>query len=89
MKISHPTGLKNISKSSSTIEFPFYVTADDYHEFSFLQMSLESLTKDKDIEYKELGCDRLYHAVFYKKSQLKDLQEEINALIKDFDENGM
>lgn len=71
------------------INFPFYMTAKDYHDFKLMRGLLNDLMNNNEkVDYEEVGYDNGYHAVFFLFSQKnnKELKKEIDRLKKTFDE---
>lgn len=66
--------------------FPVAYAADDYHEFSLVVETLESILKTK-VKYTEIGFyDGSYRALFYlkKDKKYKEMLEEHKALYLDY-----
>jgi len=55
-----------LHKNELKIQFPFSLTARDYHDFEYVLSTLKDITREKNISFEEIiGTDPEYLAVFY------------------------
>jgi polyphosphate kinase len=76
-----------LHKNELKIQFPFSLTARDYHDFEYVLSTLKEITREKNIFFEEItgtGTDPEYLAVFYTNlktaaSLIKQLKAERDA----------
>jgi hypothetical protein len=55
-----------LHKNELKIQFPFSLTARDYHDFEYVLSTLKDITREKNISFEEIGDPNPeYLAVFY------------------------
>lgn len=55
-----------LNKNELKIQFPFSLTARDYHDFEYVLSTLKEITREKNISFEEIdGEGPEYLAVFY------------------------
>ena len=74
-----------LHKNELKIQFPFSLTARDYHDFDYILSTLKEITREKNIFFEEIdGEGPEYLAVFYTNiktatSLIKQLKAEREA----------
>ncbi len=55
-----------LNKNELKVQFPFSITARDYHDFEYVLSTLKEITREKNIFFEEIdGEGPEYLAVFY------------------------
>lgn len=55
-----------LNKNELKVQFPFSLTARDYHDFEYVLSTLKEITREKNIFFEGIGDpDPEYLAVFY------------------------